>query len=47
MVINNFRSKYEEPSLKEKFDEVIKVNFVPDFKNKNDEKIYFMYLLDK
>lgn len=47
MVYNMYKSKYVEPTLGEGFDDILKVNFIPDFKKKSDEKLYRMYLLEK
>lgn len=41
------RSKYEEPSLAEGFADIVKVNFVPIFKNSEMERIYKLFLLEK
>jgi len=38
---NQFRSKFEEPTMKEGFDEVKKIQFVPDFQS-NDHKSLFL-----
>lgn len=46
IVINSYRKKFEEPSLKEGFSEVHKFEFNPLFKNKDDEKLYRMFLLE-
>lgn len=47
MVFNVYKSKYVEPSVKEGFDEVIRVNFVPKFDDDEQEKLYKMYLLER
>ena len=39
------RGSYEEPQLSEGFQEIVKVNFVPYFKDKKEEKLYFSFLL--
>ncbi|XP_065207396.1 uncharacterized protein F21D5.5-like [Planococcus citri] len=36
----------EPPDLSEGFTEIVRVNFVPKFKNDEEEKLYFSYLLD-
>lgn len=41
-----FRKYYEEPTVAEGFDEVVKVNLIPNFKNAQDEILYKMYLVD-
>lgn len=40
------RQKYVEPSEKEGFAEIVRVNFVPEFKNDEQETLYNTYLLD-
>ncbi|XP_045115645.1 LOW QUALITY PROTEIN: uncharacterized protein F21D5.5-like [Portunus trituberculatus] len=47
MVFNMYKSKYVEPTLKEGFHDIVKVNFIPHFKNQSDEKMYKMFLLEK
>lgn len=47
MVFNMYKSKYVEPTLQEGFQDIVKVNFVPHFKNNSDEKMYRMFLLEK
>ncbi|KAK8390442.1 hypothetical protein O3P69_010254 [Scylla paramamosain] len=47
MVFNMYKSKYVEPTLKEGFHDIVKVNFIPHFKNKSEEKLYRMFLLEK
>lgn len=42
-----FRGKYVLPGKKEGFSEVVKVNFVPKFKEPNLEALYRMFLLEK
>ncbi|XP_022180133.1 uncharacterized protein F21D5.5-like [Myzus persicae] len=44
-VINTYFSKFQEPSKSEGIDEIVKINFVPHFKNPDHEKLYKMYLL--
>ncbi|XP_013389083.1 bifunctional polynucleotide phosphatase/kinase [Lingula anatina] len=47
MVFNSFKSKFQEPIKEEGFSEIVKVNFVPKFKNKHQEKKYKQFLLEK
>ncbi|XP_068243727.1 bifunctional polynucleotide phosphatase/kinase-like, partial [Palaemon carinicauda] len=47
MVYNMYKSKYVEPTLKEGFDDIVKVNFVPKFRSTKDENLYKMFLLEK
>ena len=42
-----FRNKYQEPTVAEGFAEVARVNFVPEFRNADEEALYAMYLLEK
>ncbi|XP_050422103.1 uncharacterized protein F21D5.5 [Adelges cooleyi] len=45
VVINMYFAKYEAPSKEEGVKEIVKINFVPHFKNPEHEKLYKMYLL--
>lgn len=47
MVINSLKSKYQEPTLKEGFSEILKINFIPNFKNEKEEMMYKKFLFDK
>lgn len=47
MVINSMKSKYQEPTLKEGFTEILKINFIPKFKNEKEEMMYKKFLFDK
>lgn len=47
MIFNMYKSKYVEPSLEEGFSDIVKVNFIPEFKKNKDEKLYRMFLLEK
>ncbi|PRD32965.1 UNVERIFIED_CONTAM: Pnkp [Trichonephila clavipes] len=42
-----YRSKYKEPSMKEGFSQLVKVNFVPKFKSKHEEKLFRRFLIEK
>ncbi|XP_055625506.1 uncharacterized protein F21D5.5 [Toxorhynchites rutilus septentrionalis] len=46
MVFNMYKSKYQEPSVGEGFQEIVKVNFVPKFESDADERLYKQYLLE-
>ncbi|XP_058834250.1 uncharacterized protein F21D5.5 [Topomyia yanbarensis] len=46
MVFNMYKSKYQEPSLREGFKEIVKVNFLPKFDSDSDAKLYKLYLLE-
>ncbi|XP_060852447.1 LOW QUALITY PROTEIN: uncharacterized protein F21D5.5-like [Rhopalosiphum padi] len=43
--INFYFSKFQEPSKSEGIDEIVKINFVPHFKDPDHEKLYKMFLL--
>lgn len=47
MIYNMYKSKYVEPTLKEGFEEIVKVNFVPKFRTTKEETLYKMFLLEK
>ncbi|XP_060602624.1 bifunctional polynucleotide phosphatase/kinase-like [Ruditapes philippinarum] len=47
MIMNTFRKKYVIPEKKEGFSEVVKVNFVPKFKDSKLERLYRCFLLEK
>lgn len=47
MVLNTMKKKFTSPSLDEGFDEIVKVNVIPDFDSIENEKIYKMFLVDK
>ncbi|XP_070499125.1 uncharacterized protein F21D5.5 [Chironomus tepperi] len=47
IVFNTYKSKFVPPTLKEGFDEIVKVNCLPKFDNSEHEKLYRMYLLEK
>lgn len=47
MVINAYKSKFTEPNLDEGFASIVKINFVPRFKENELEKMYHRYILDK
>ena len=38
------RSSYEEPSCEEGFEEIVKVNFVPKFKDDSIKELYMQFL---
>jgi len=40
-----FSSKFQEPTKNEGIDEIVKINFVPHFKDPDHEKLYKMFLL--
>jgi len=46
-LFNQYRARYVPPALEEGFDEIVKVNCVPRFKNKEEERLYNMHLLEK
>lgn len=47
MVLNNYRVKYQEPAVDEGFQEIVKVNFVPQFSNETLKQKYALYLTEK
>ncbi|GIX86188.1 hypothetical protein CEXT_383971 [Caerostris extrusa] len=47
MVLNSYKSKYKEPSMKEGFTALVKINFVPKFKSKHEEKLFRKFLIEK
>ncbi|KAG8198999.1 hypothetical protein JTE90_001798 [Oedothorax gibbosus] len=47
MVLNAYKSKFKEPSLSEGFSTIVKVNFIPKFKNKHEEKLFKRFLIEK
>lgn len=47
MVLNSYKSKFKEPSLNEGFTEILKINFVPKFKSKHEEKLFQRFLIEK
>lgn len=40
-------NKYKEPLLSEGFEEIVRVNCVPQFADKKDEQLYRKHLLEK
>ncbi|KAF0746591.1 Bifunctional polynucleotide phosphatase/kinase [Aphis craccivora] len=38
-------SKFQEPTKSEGIDEIVKINFVPNFKDPDHKKLYKMFLL--
>lgn len=47
LVFNGYNSKFQEPTLKEGFEQIVRVNFVPEFNDPEHEALYKLYLLDK
>ena len=47
MILNQYRSRYAEPSKAEGFSEIVKVNCVPEFDDESLENLYYMALLEK
>ncbi|XP_055546617.1 uncharacterized protein F21D5.5-like [Wyeomyia smithii] len=43
---NLYKSRYQQPSTKEGFSEVVEVNFVPKFHSEAEEKLYKLYLME-
>lgn len=46
-IFSVLRSKYKEPSLKEGFTEILKINFIPKFKSKHEEDLFKRFLIEK
>ena len=46
-LLHQFKNKYQAPTKEEGFDEVVKVNFVPEFSYEQHRQIYFKYLQEK
>ncbi|XP_069461738.1 bifunctional polynucleotide phosphatase/kinase isoform X2 [Ambystoma mexicanum] len=44
MIFNSYKSKFVAPSLKEGFSEILKINFVPSFKDPKLEEVYRLFL---
>lgn len=44
MVLYSHRSKFKEPELSEGFSEILKINFVPQFEDPENEKLYRLFL---
>ncbi|XP_026461181.1 uncharacterized protein F21D5.5-like [Ctenocephalides felis] len=47
MILFSYRKNFVEPTLSEGFAEIFKINFIPQFDNKEHEELYYMYLLEK
>lgn len=47
MIMNTFKSKLKVPESSEGFTEIVRVNFIPKFKDSENEKLYKQYLLEK
>ncbi|CAG0886300.1 unnamed protein product [Cyprideis torosa] len=45
MVFNTLKKTYQEPTLAEGFQEIVRVNFVPHFSSEADRKLYGSFLL--
>lgn len=45
IVLNSYKKNYQDPSIEEGFKEIVRVNFVPKFKNEKERNLYQMYLL--
>ena len=46
-LLHQFKNKYQAPTKEEGFDEVVKINFVPEFLYEQHRQIYFKYLQEK
>lgn len=47
MIFNMYKSKFQPPALSEGYVDIVKVNFVPKFRDTKDEELYRMFLLEK
>jgi len=47
MVLNNYRAKFQKPTVDEGFQEIISVYFIPQFSDEKLEQKYSMYLVEK
>lgn len=47
LAFNSYKSKFEEPELKEGFEQIVRINFLPKFDNSANETLYKSFLLDK
>ncbi|XP_011635937.1 uncharacterized protein F21D5.5 isoform X1 [Pogonomyrmex barbatus] len=46
IIINSYVKNYVPPTLEEGFKEIVEINFVPNFNNEKDRRLYEMYLLE-
>ncbi|XP_072762872.1 uncharacterized protein F21D5.5 isoform X2 [Anoplolepis gracilipes] len=46
IIINSYMKNYVPPTLEEGFKEIVEINFIPNFHNEQDRKLYEMYLLE-
>ena len=44
IAFNTYKSRYQEPDLSEGFSDVVKVNFIPHFKNQALREFYAMFM---
>lgn len=47
IIINNYKNKFQKPTLDEGFVEIVEINFVPKFSDPELRKLYMMFLLEK
>lgn len=45
IVLNSYKKHYKHPTLEEGFTEIVRLNFVPKFRDENDKYLYGLYLL--
>lgn len=43
VVIHSYFKNYDEPTIEEGYKEIFEIDFVPDFKNKNEEELFYQY----
>lgn len=46
-LMHSFKAKFQEPQLTEGFDQIVRVDFVPEFEYVQHRNLYFKYLLEK
>ena len=46
-LINGYLKNYKEPTMEEGFNEIVKVNIVPEFKYEQHRDLYHMHLVEK
>lgn len=47
LIFSGYKSKYVEPTMKEGYKEIVKVNCLPKFDDPDKEKLYKLYLVEK
>jgi hypothetical protein len=47
VLFNQYRARFEAPAMEEGFEEIVRVNLVPEFHSTEHEELYNMHLLEK